>query len=163
MRNKDRLRFAVIFLAIFGIILAGITVAQSKEAPQVASEQQRSERLLESNASGREIIVYYFHGTYRCPSCLQIEDWSFDAIQERFAQELEQETIIWKTIDVDKPENRHLVEAYQVSTQALIIVEMTGKKEKRYKNLGKVWEYLSDQQAFYEYVTHEINKFLTGR
>ncbi|MBW2566518.1 MAG: hypothetical protein JRE24_06485 [Deltaproteobacteria bacterium] len=163
MRNKDRPRFAVIFLAIFGIILAGITVAQSKEAPQVASEQQRSERLLESNASGREIIVYYFHGTYRCPSCLQIEDWSFDAIQERFAQELEQETIIWKTIDVDKPENRHLVEAYQVSTQALIIVEMTGKKEKRYKNLGKVWEYLSDQQAFYEYVTHEINKFLTGR
>jgi len=153
----------VIFLAIFGIILAGITVAQSKEAPQVASEQQRSERLLESNASGREIIVYYFHGTYRCPSCLQIEDWSFDAIQERFAQELKQETIIWKTIDVDKPENRHLVEAYQVSTQALIIVEMTGKKEKRYKNLGKVWEYLSDQQAFYEYVTHEINKFLTGR
>ncbi len=162
MRNKDRLRLAVIFLAISGMILAGIRSTESKEVPKVASEQQRSERLLEKNASGREIIVYYFHGTYRCPSCLQIEDWSFDAIQERFAQELEQETIIWKTIDVDKPENRHLVEAYQVSTQALIIVDRTGKKEKRYKNLGKVWEYLSDQQAFYEYVTHEINKFRTG-
>ncbi|MBW1770899.1 MAG: hypothetical protein JRJ17_07025 [Deltaproteobacteria bacterium] len=163
MRNKDRPRFAVIFLAIAWIMLAGITGAESKEVPKVANEQQRSERLLESNASGREIIVYYFHGTYRCLSCLQIEAWSFDAIQEKFAQELEQGTIIWKTINIDKPENRHLVEAYQVSTQALIIVEMTGKKEKRYKNLGKVWEYLSDQQAFYEYVTHEINKFLTGR
>ena len=163
MRNKDRLRFAVIFLAISGIILAGITGAESKEAPQVASEHQAPKMIPGNNASEGKIIVYYFHGTYRCPSCLQIEDWSFDAIQERFAQELEQETIIWKTIDVDKPENRHLVEAYQVSTQALIIVKMTGKKEKRYKNLGKVWEYLSDQQAFYEYVTHEINKFLTGR
>ena len=162
MRNKDRLRLAVIFLAICGMILAGITGAESKEVPKVASEQQRSERLLESNASGREIIVYYFHGTYRCLSCLQIEDWSFDAIQERFAQELEQGTIVWKTIDVDEPENSHFTREYQVSTQALIIVKMTGKKEKRYKNLRKVWEYLSDQQAFYEYVTHEINKFRTG-
>ena len=162
MRNNDRLRFAVIFLAISWMILAGITGAESKEAPQVASEQQGSEKLLESNASGREIIVYYFHGTYRCPSCLQIEDWSFDAIRERFAPALEQGTIIWTTINIDKPENRHLVEAYQVSTQALIIVRMSGKKEKRYKNLGKVWEYLSDQQTFYDYVTHEINKFRTG-
>jgi hypothetical protein len=162
MRNKDRLRFAVIFLAISWMILAGITGAESKEAPQVASEQQGSEKLLESNASGREIIVYYFHGTYRCPSCLQIEDWSFDVLQERFAPALEQGTIIWTTINIDKPENRHLVEAYQVSTQALIIVRMSGKKEKRYKNLGKVWEYLSDQQTFYDYVTHEINKFRTG-
>jgi hypothetical protein len=162
MRNKDRLRFAVIFLAISWMILAGITGAESKEAPQVASEQQGSEKLLESNASEREIIVYYFHGTYRCPSCLQIEDWSFDVLQERFAPALEQGTIIWTTINIDKPENRHLVEAYQVSTQALIIVRMSGKKEKRYKNLGKVWEYLSDQQTFYDYVTHEINKFRTG-
>jgi len=162
MRNNDRLRFAVIFLAISWMILAGITGAESKEAPQVASEQQGSEKLLESNASGREIIVYYFHGTYRCPSCLQIEDWSFDVLQERFAPALEQGTIIWTTINIDKPENRHLVEAYQVSTQALIIVRMSGKKEKRYKNLGKVWEYLSDQQTFYDYVTHEINKFRTG-
>jgi hypothetical protein len=162
MRNKDRLRLAVIFLAISWMILAGITGAESKEAPQVASEQQGSEKLLGSNASGREIIVYYFHGTYRCPSCLQIEDWSFDVLQERFAPALEQGTIIWTTINIDKPENRHLVEAYQVSTQALIIVRMSGKKEKRYKNLGKVWEYLSDQQTFYDYVTHEINKFRTG-
>jgi hypothetical protein len=163
MRNKDRLRFAVIFLAISWMILAGITGAESKEALKVASEQQRSETIVESNASGREIIVYYFHGTYRCPSCLQIEEWSLSAIQERFAQELEQGTIIWKTIDVDEPENSHFTREYQVSTQALIIVKMIGNKEKRYKNLGKVWEYLSDQQAFYEYVTHEINKFLTGR
>jgi hypothetical protein len=41
-------------------------------------------------------------------------------------------------------------------------VRMSGKKEKRYKNLEKVWEYLSDQQAFYDYVTHEIDKFLRG-
>jgi hypothetical protein len=162
MRNKDRLRLAVIFLAISGMILAGIRSTESKEVPKVASEQQRSETILESNASGREIIVYYFHGTYRCPSCLQIEDWSFDAIQERFAQELEQGTIVWKTIDVDEPENSHFTREYQVSTQALIIVKMTGKKEKRYKNLKKVWEYLSDQQAFYDYVTHEIDKFLRG-
>jgi hypothetical protein len=163
MRNKDRLRFAVIFLAIFGMILAGITGAESKEGPQVASEHQAPKMILGSNASEGKIIVYYFHGTYRCPSCLQIEEWSLSAIQKRFAQELEQGTIIWKTIDVDEPENSHFTREYQVSTQALIIVKMTGKKEKRYKNLGKVWEYLSDQQAFYEYVTHEINKFLTGR
>ncbi len=162
MINKHGLRLAVIFLAISGMILAGIRSTESKEVPKVASEHQGSERLPGNDFSGREIIVYYFHGTYRCPSCLQIEDWSFDAIQERFAPALEQGTIAWKTINIDKPENRDLAEAYQVSNQALIIAEMTGKKQKRYKNLEKVWEYLSDQKTFYDYVTQEIDKFLTG-
>lgn len=152
MRNKYGLRFAVIFLAISVMIFCGIRNTESKEARKVASEQQEPSI----------IIVYYFHGTYRCPSCLQIEAWSLDAIQESFAQALEQGTIIWKTIDFDKPENSHFIREYQVSTQSLIIVEMTGKKQKRYENLAKVWEYLPDQQAFYEYVTKEVNKFLTG-
>lgn len=152
MRNKHGLRFAVIFLAISVMIFCGIRDTESKEARKVASEQQEPSI----------IIVYYFHGTYRCPSCLQIEAWSLDAIQESFAQALEQGTIIWKTIDFDKPENSHFIREYQVSTQSLIIVEMTGKKQKRYENLEKVWEYLPDQQAFYEYVTKEVNKFLTG-
>jgi hypothetical protein len=162
MRNKDRLRFGVIFLAISGMILAGITSTESKEAPKVASEHEGSKIIIESNASESKIIVYYFHGTYRCPSCLQIEAWSFDAIQEKFAQALEEGTMTWKTIDIDKPENGHFVKEYEISTQSLIIVEMTGKKQKRHKNLAKVWEYLPDQQAFYNYVTQEINKFRTG-
>jgi hypothetical protein len=162
MRNKDRLRFAVIFLAISWMIFAGIRSTESKEAPRLATEHQASEMVLESNASEGKIIVYYFHGTFRCPSCLQIEAWSFDAIQENFAHALEEGTMAWKTIDIDKPENRHFVEAYDIATQALIIVEMTGKKQKRHKNLEKVWEYLPDQQAFYNYVTEEINKFWTG-
>lgn len=162
MRNKDGLRFAVILFAISGMIFWGIRNTESKQAPKVANEHQETEIILESDASESKIIVYYFHRTYRCPSCLQIEAWSFDAIQESFAQALEQGRIIWETIDVDKPENSHFIREYQVSTQSLIIVEMTGKKQKRYKNLEKVWEYLPDQQAFYEYVTHEVNKFLTG-
>lgn len=162
MRNKDGLRFAGIFLAISVMIFCGIRDTESKEARKVASEQQETYMIIENNASeGRIIIVYYFHRTYRCPSCLRIEAWSLDAIQESFAQALEQGTIIWKTIDFDKPENSHFIREYQVSTQSLIIVEMTGKKQKRYENLEKVWEYLPDQQAFYEYVTKEVNKFLT--
>jgi hypothetical protein len=164
MRNKDGLRFAVIFLAISGMIFCGIRDTESKEARMVASEQQKPNMIIENNVpEGRIIIVYYFHGTYRCPSCLRIEAWSLDAIQESFAQALEQGMIIWKTINFDKPENSHFIREYQVSTKSLIIVEMTGKKQKRYENLEKVWEYLPDQQAFYEYVTKEVNKFLTGR
>ncbi len=163
MRNKDALRFAVILLAISGMIFWGIRNTESREAPKVQSEHQQIDMIIESNApEDRTIIAYYFHRTFRCPSCLQIEAWSFDAIQESFAQALEQGTIIWETIDIDKPENSHFIKEYQVSAQSLIIVEMTGNKQKRYENLEKVWKYLSDQQAFYEYVTREVNKFLTG-
>ncbi len=162
MRSQDRLRLAVIFLAISGMIFAGITTTESKEAERLATEHQASETVFESNALEGKIIVYYFHGTFRCPSCLQIEAWSFDAIQENFAHALEEEAMAWKTIDIDKPENRHFLEEYDIAAQALIIVEMAGKKQKRYKKLEKVWEYLSDQQAFYNYVTDEINKFWTG-
>lgn len=162
MRSKDRLKFAVTFVAVYWMIFAGISNTNSEEVPKVAREHQRSEKNLESNATGREIIVYYFHGTYRCPSCLQIEDWSFDAIRERSASALERGTITWKTINIDEPENRRLAEAYQLSNQALIIAEITGKKRKRYKNLEKVCKYLLDDKTFYDYVAREIDRFLAG-
>jgi len=151
---------ALILLALSGMIFGGIGNTESKEALKLEREDEQSETILEINPSDSKTIVYYFHGTYRCPSCLQIEAWSFDAIQEQFAYELEEGAMVWKTIDIDKPENNHFVKDYEISTQSLILVKIIGEKEKRHKSLAKVWEYLPDQKAFYEYVRDEIDKFL---
>ncbi|UCG81568.1 MAG: hypothetical protein JSV60_04640, partial [Desulfobacterales bacterium] len=63
MRSQDRLRLAVIFLAISGMIFAGIRSTESKEAQKLATGHPPSEAVVESSALEGKIIVYYFHGT----------------------------------------------------------------------------------------------------
>ena len=117
----------------------------------------------EAPSENRKIIAYYFHGTYRCSSCTKIEEWSYEAIRNSFPAALEEGRLLWKPINVEKPENRHFTKDYNLYTKSLIIAEMNGKKQVRWKNLTKVWELLRNQQKFFSYVTEEVRYYLENR
>ena len=111
--------------------------------------------------SGREkVIVYYFHGTYRCPSCTKIEKWSFESIKNSFPKALKEERLLWKPVNVEKPGNRHFIREYNLITKSLIISEVKGEKQTKWKNLEKVWLLLRDQRKFFAYVTQEVKNYL---
>lgn len=114
----------------------------------------------EAPSENRKIIAYYFHGTYRCSSCIKIEEWSYEAIRNGFSAALEEGKLLWKPVNIEKPENRHFTKEYNLYTKSLIIVEMNGKNQVRWKNLTKVWELLRNQQKFFSYVTQEVGVYL---
>jgi len=118
------------------------------------------EKGTEAPSEDRKIIAYYFHGTYRCSSCTKIEEWSYEAIRNSFPEALEEGKLLWKPVNVEKPENKHFAKEYNLYTKSLIIVEMDGKKQIRWKNLTKVWERLRNQQKFFSYVTQEVRDYL---
>ena len=64
MENVRKHVFVVFAVLVF---LTGATGAAEKKA-EIPSEREK-------------VIVYYFHGTYRCPSCTKIEKWSYEAIK----------------------------------------------------------------------------------
>jgi len=107
-----------------------------------------------------KVIAYYFHGKYRCPSCKKIENWSYEAIKNSFPKALKEGRLLWKPANIDKPENRHFVKEYGLYTKTLIIKEVKGEKQTKWKNLDKVWQLLSDQEEFSVYVTQEVKKYL---
>jgi len=110
--------------------------------------------------SNNKVIVYYFHGTYRCTTCLTIERYSKEALEKYFASELKNKTIEFKPINVEEPENRHYIQDYQLYTRSLVLVLYKDDKQLKWKNLPEVWSYVKDQEKFYLYVKDETERFL---
>ncbi len=110
--------------------------------------------------STKKVIVYYFHGNYRCPTCLMLERLSKKAVTENFSKELSSGLLEYRSVNVDEPENRHFVDDFGLFTKSLVLVEKDGRKTLRYKNLGKIWILVRDEAAFKNYVKDEVEGFL---
>jgi hypothetical protein len=106
------------------------------------------------------IYVTYFHTTARCVSCLKIEDLTNATMTTRFAEPIAQERIVWRTVNVDVPENNHYVKDYGLYTKSVVVSEVKNGREVRWKNLDQVWQLLRDTEAFQGYVEREIRAFL---
>lgn len=111
-------------------------------------------------AADNKIITYYFHGNARCPTCHKMEKYAKEAIENSFSNELENGTLIFKTVNVEEKSNEHFINEYQLYTKALVISQIENDKEVRHKNLTKIWEYVRDENKFFKYVTNEINDYL---
>ena len=72
-----------------------------------------------------KLLVYYFHVTDRCNTCRSIEAVTTKVLNENFKNELDSEIIVFKTFNVEYPENKYICEKYQAygATLALTKVE----------------------------------------
>lgn len=62
-----------------------------------------------ASAGEGRVIVYYFHGTVRCETCLLIEAMAEGALQADFLDELTDGRLLWHPLSADLPENAHFV------------------------------------------------------
>jgi hypothetical protein len=119
----------------------------------------------ESASAGpaRKVLVYYFHGTQRCKTCRAIESYAHEAIEEAFAEELESGRVVWRTVNVDEPENKHFVAKYGLSFSTLVVAEMEGDNEGEWRNLSDVWSLVKESREKYDaYVRDAVSACLEG-
>ncbi len=64
------------------------------------------------------IEVLYFHGKERCATCIAIEKQTKQAVEE-----LSDNRLTMRTIDISKKENESIVEKYEVAWSSLIVVK----------------------------------------
>lgn len=113
-------------------------------------------------APSSKVIAYYFHGTFRCPTCYKLEQYSKEAIETNFKDALASGKLEFKVVNVEDKGNEHFVNDYQLYTKSLVISLTENGKETKAKNLTKIWDYVGNKQKFFDYVTSEINNFLKG-
>jgi hypothetical protein len=111
-------------------------------------------------ASGAKVIAYYFHGNFRCYTCTNMEQYSREAIEANFKEELASGRLQFRAVNVEKRENEHFIREYQLYTKALVLSLVKDGKEARSKNLARIWELSRDKREFIEYVTAEVAAFL---
>lgn len=117
----------------------------------------------QATTSSHYFIATYFHNSVRCPTCHRLEKLSSEAIKKAFASELKDGVLVWRAINVDEPDNRHYNADYQLFTKSIVISEVKDGKERRWKNLEKIWVLVRDEDAFKKYVTSEVAAWLTPK
>jgi len=113
-----------------------------------------------TGTNDHQVIVYYFHGKFRCGTCKRIEQLTREAVTESFANEIRAGLVELKVINVDEKENSHFSRDYQLYTRSVVVSDIVNGKEKQWKNLQKVWELVHNDEAFKKYIQDEIKAYL---
>lgn len=142
-------------LLIFVLASVVILVGREMREPTADEAAPAAEQLPQ-----KALLVYYFHGEMRCPTCRKIENYSHEAVQAAFAEELAQDTLLWKVVNYEQPENSHFATEYEIVSPTVVLVRMVDGNAAEWRNLGRVWELVGDRDAFTEYIQTETRSML---
>jgi hypothetical protein len=110
----------------------------------------------------RHIVVYYFHGNARCPTCFKLETIAKSEIEADFGDAIKAGTLEWKTVNVEEKGNEHFNEDYKLYTKSVIISIQQDGKEASWKNLEKIWQLVHEEPAYRAYIKNEVKACLEG-
>lgn len=122
-----RMNKLILALAVcLGLAACGNNGAKKNVATNVEQTQPQEQK--------DRVEVLYFHGKQRCATCMAIEKNAREAIQAQFADELKNGTVVFRTIDISKPENEAVADKYEVTWSSLFVSRWKDGKE-TYENL----------------------------
>jgi hypothetical protein len=159
MKTNIKRTIKIILLTFVGI---SVVYAVAKEVRPKAAPQAESSTSVSPQTREHKIVAYYFHTTFRCPSCKKIESYSAEAIEKNFSDKIEKGSMEWRIINIDDPENKHYIKDYNIHTKSLVIAEIKDGKQVKWKNLEKIWEYLGNKEKFLSYVKAEVDNYTSG-
>ena len=81
-----------------------------------SSQNERPQNVSTAESNGIEVL--YFQGKQRCATCIAIERQTKQAVEE-----LSDNRLTMRTIDISKKENESIVEKYEVAWSTLIVVK----------------------------------------
>ena len=153
-------RFIFVLAICLGMTACGGSgVKNGTSGTTVGQQQSQSQSQLQD--TGDRVEVLYFHGKKRCATCMAIEKNSKEVVEEQFADELGNGTVVFRIIDISDPENEEIAEKYEVTWSSLFVSRWKDGKE-TYENLT---EYAfanarTSPETFKSGLTGKINELL---
>jgi hypothetical protein len=146
MNSKSFLKCVLVLgSAIAGICSILNVLAQQSPAPK---------------AGTHKVIAYYFHTNTRCSTCMKIEAYSKEAIEQDFPEELKKGILEMRIVNYENPENRHYMKDYKLVSKSLVLVNTVNGKQTEWTNLKLVWQLTGRKDAFLNYVRKEVRSYL---
>jgi hypothetical protein len=106
-----------------------------------------------------KVEIIHFHSTYQCYSCMYIGDKTLEVLEKNFAKEMENEKIVFKTINVDKKENSEIVDKYKAIGSSLFFNSIIDKKDNISEDT-KVWTFIGRDENFENYIINKVNNLI---
>lgn len=159
----------ILRFALLALVAAGIGVWASRNfGPQ--TEPGEPAAATEGGATGASavpepdhcVLVTYFTSDQRCPTCLQIEKQTREAMETGFAKELAGGQLRFRTVNFDRPEHRHFAKDYQLTFKTVVVSDRRRGGEAKWEKFDKVWDLVDKPEAFAAYLQDGVRKFLEG-
>ncbi|MCX5754100.1 MAG: nitrophenyl compound nitroreductase subunit ArsF family protein [Candidatus Krumholzibacteria bacterium] len=157
-------------IMVFAVcLLGGLSLVQCSKPRNAANEGTATS---ESNADttagdttiyaekGSKLVAYYFHGTFRCPTCLSIEKLSKETVETEFADLVKEGKVVFLSLNYDESKNAHFGDDYKLTAPSLVLSLRNNGKEVTWKNLPEVWDLAHNPPALREYVAGELQQML---
>jgi len=107
------------------------------------------------------VLIYNFHITNRCVSCIAIEEATTKTLNTYFPAELKNGRIERQVLNVDKKENNAISEKYQVFGSGLFITRVFKGKESTTDLTGEGFKFAKNKQdKFIEILRTKISEYL---
>jgi hypothetical protein len=114
----------------------------------------------QAEAADNGLLVYYFHGNTRCPTCRSIESQAEETVQTHFVSQLSSGEMAWKILNYEQPAAKPLATKFGIEMPVVVLARMKDGQVKDWKRLDKVWALVGDKPAFGKYVREEIDRML---
>lgn len=141
---------------------APVPATASTGTPQPLNSTTEGTALVPVDASRAETVVYYFHGTMRCPTCLKMEQYAREAVEKAFVAEINAGRIAWQALNYDEPANEHFLKEYGLTASAIVVVSWTHAGTATWRSLDRIWDLVGDEAAFKAYVVEAVSTMRRG-
>jgi thioredoxin 1 len=141
-----------------------VDVVEHDEAVPIESVLDEATPDPSDAANGREprVIVYYFHRTLRCETCLAIEHQTEETLERACAAELASGELSWRIVNFDLDEHRHYEDRFDLMMSSLVIVETGDDGTGRWVMLHDVWDHVDTGEPFEQYIESNVRAYLDG-
>jgi len=143
-------------LIIFVIASVGYLIANEYAGPFTNYSNEPTQTKIQTTNHSDGIVMYYFHGNRRCPTCKAIEKYSHEAVTPY----LNDGKLIWGIVNVETQNNKHFIRDFELASSGTVIVEYKDNKITRWQALDKVWQLARDKEVFAKYVNDEVKRFI---
>jgi len=113
-----------------------------------------------TDESGHKVIVYYFHGTKRCPTCRKFEAYATELMKTAFTKQQQSGKLEFRIVNVDEPQNKHFIYDYELTTKSVVLADFQNGEQTRWKNLDRIWKLVRDKEIFMDYIKDETENFM---
>jgi hypothetical protein len=104
------------------------------------------------------VVVYYMYRTFRCFSCLWIENTTRQTLKETFPSELASGRLDFQVEDYMKRDD--LAKRYDVQTVSVVVVNVVDGREVSHQTLEKAWDLKLKNDEFRAYVNEAVRAAL---
>ena len=156
---------SVVLLLFVATSLVYLVVDEWQDAAEVtasdaAPSSSQSADGADTSSTGHRVIAYYFHQTKRCATCLAMQRYAREALEDGFPDAIASGKLVWRLVNVEEPQHRHFATAYGVITSSLVLVETVDGDRTRWNNLTDIWNLAGNELEFKAYVEGEAIEYV---